>query len=130
MYLNRLQVGDHRLSWLMWKEIGNTFSWITNIEIEDTGTATRLQEVGRLRWKIENEGFNTQKNLGHGLEHKYSRIDFSATKNYYQCMHIAHLIKTACPAEQSREGLVDGQNKHYKIDGKDKEHIGPHKYIY
>ena len=41
---------------------------------------------------IENEGFNTQKNLGYGLKHKYSRVDWLASKNYYQCLQIAHLI--------------------------------------
>lgn len=41
---------------------------------------------GRLRWKIENEGFNIQKNLGYELEHKYSRVSFVALKNYYQIL--------------------------------------------
>ena len=47
---------------------------------------------GRLRWKIENEGFNTQKNNGYGLEHKYAEKDFNAMQNYYQLLQIAHLI--------------------------------------
>ncbi len=48
--------------------------------------------TGRLRWKIENEGFNTQKNLGYNLKHKYSRVSWLAAKNYYQCLQIGHLI--------------------------------------
>ena len=48
--------------------------------------------AGRMRWKIENEGFDIQKNHGYGLGHKYSRVSVTATKNYYQCMQIAHLI--------------------------------------
>ena len=63
------------------------------MEIKDADMGIKLQHTGRLRWKIENEGFNTQKNLGYNLEHKYSRIDFNATRNYYQCMQIAHLIE-------------------------------------
>ncbi len=48
--------------------------------------------TGRLRWKIENEGFNTQKNLGYNLKHKYSRVSWLAAKNYYQCLQIGHLL--------------------------------------
>ena len=55
-------------------------------------TAEEISFSGRLRWKIENEGFNTQKNLGYGLKHKYSRVNWLAAKNYYQCLQIAHLI--------------------------------------
>jgi hypothetical protein len=45
-----------------------------------------------MRWKIENEGFNTQKNGGYNLGHKYSRKSFTAYQNYYQCLQIAHAI--------------------------------------
>jgi hypothetical protein len=34
-------------------------------------TVKPLANRGRCRWKIENEGFNTQKNGGYGLEHLY-----------------------------------------------------------
>jgi len=55
-------------------------------------TIRKIIAAGRLRQKIENEGFNTQKNLGYGLEHKYSRVSLQASKNYYQCLQIAHMI--------------------------------------
>jgi len=45
-----------------------------------------------MRWKTENGGFDIRKNHGYGLGHKYSRVSVTATKNYYQCMQIAHLI--------------------------------------
>ncbi|MEX1137532.1 MAG: hypothetical protein WEB89_11560 [Balneolales bacterium] len=115
MYLNDLQVESHRLSWLMWKEIDNTFSWITNIEIENAEIASKLQKVGRLRWKIENEGFNTQKTLGYDLEHKYSRIDFNATKNYYQCMQIAHLIEQLALLSKAMKSLLTGKTSIIKL---------------
>lgn len=106
-YLNELKVGQNRLYWLKWEELGNNFSWVTNLQIKDETMATKLQEVGRLRWKIENEGFNAQKNLGYGLEHKYSRISFNATKNYYQCMQIAHLIEQLTLLAKSIKILID-----------------------
>ena len=55
-------------------------------------TASLISHTGRLRWKIENEGFNTQKNHGYALQHKYARVSWRAAKNYYQCLQIAHLI--------------------------------------
>ena len=52
----------------------------------------KISEYGRLRWTIENEGFNAQKNQGYGLSHKFSRVSHVATCNYYQCLQIAHMI--------------------------------------
>lgn len=52
----------------------------------------KISEYGRLRWTIENQGFNAQKNQGYGLSHKFSRVSHVATCNYYQCLQIAHMI--------------------------------------
>jgi hypothetical protein len=49
-------------------------------------------EMNRLRWKIENEGFNIQKNNGNELHHKMNRNNITAIKNYYQCLQIASLF--------------------------------------
>ena len=46
------------------------FSWVTNIHIIQTNVFA-LMRGGRARWKIENETFNTLKNLGYNLEHNY-----------------------------------------------------------
>ena len=46
---------------------------------------------GRCRWKIENEGFNIQKNGGFNLEHAYG-IGERQTRNYYVLLQIAHMI--------------------------------------
>ncbi len=46
------------------------FSWVTNIRITQTNVFT-LMKGGRARWKIENETFNTLKNLGYNFEHNY-----------------------------------------------------------
>lgn len=67
------------------------FVHITDYEIT-TKNCKEISGFGRLRWKIENEGFNEQKNAGYNLCHKYSRKSFNATKNYYQCLQIAHMI--------------------------------------
>ena len=115
-YLKDLALGAHQLSWLKWEEPCNSFSWITNMDIQRAEIGIKLQETGRMRWKIENEGFNTQKNLGYNLEHKYSRIDFNATKNYYQCMQIAHMIEQlTLLAKDIKCLLSDGKTSIIKI---------------
>ncbi len=56
--------------------------------------ARNYREVGgggRQRWKIENEGFNMQKEGGYNLEHGYS-YDIVGMKNFYLLMQIAHNI--------------------------------------
>ena len=46
------------------------FSWVTNILIS-TINVEKIAIAGRARWKIENETFNTLKNLGYNFEHNY-----------------------------------------------------------
>ena len=45
-------------------------SWITDLTVTEQN-AVELVAVGRTRWKIENETFNTLKNQGYYLEHNY-----------------------------------------------------------
>jgi hypothetical protein len=47
-----------------------TFSWVTNISIS-IDNVEKIVKAGRARWKIENETFNTLKNLGYNFEHNY-----------------------------------------------------------
>jgi len=51
----------------------------------------RVVEHGRRRWKIENEGFNRQKNHGYHLKHIFCR-DYNAMKIHYLLIQIAHAI--------------------------------------
>ena len=88
-------------------QMGTThFVHVTNLVITNE-TACQISEGGRLRWKIENEGFNTQKNGGYTIEHKYSRVSFQALKNYYQCLQIAHLINQLVEKSIAICALVD-----------------------
>lgn len=66
------------------------FRWLTDIEI----TERNLEEMvgaARGRWKIENEGFNNQKNGIYGIGHLNSR-DSNAMKNHYLLTQIADII--------------------------------------
>lgn len=71
--------------------------------------AAQISQAGRLRWKIENEGFNTQKNQGYNLKHKFSRVNLTAAKNYYQCIQIAHLINQLMIFSKEFQGLLKGK---------------------
>ena len=59
---------------------------ITNKNIKET------VYLGRKRWKIENEGFNIQKNGTFDIGHLYSK-DSKAIKVHYLMIQIAHIIR-------------------------------------
>ena len=82
------------------------FVHITNFEM-DGKNCDVISFTGRLRQKIENEGFNTQKKQGYALEHKFSRVSFRAMKNYYQCLQIAHIINQLTEASQTIKTLLN-----------------------
>jgi hypothetical protein len=67
------------------------FEYVTNIEV-DKDNVRAIAWGGRLRWKIENEGFNTQKCGDYEMEHKYCRKSYNGLKNYYTLLQIAHAI--------------------------------------
>jgi hypothetical protein len=48
------------------------FAWLTNFTRRAENVPALANRGGRCRWKIENEGFNIQKNGGFNLEHAYS----------------------------------------------------------
>lgn len=67
------------------------FQWITSLRI--TGkNAEKMAWKGRLRWKIENEGFNRQKNWQGDISHACS-FDTNALKNHYLIYQIADFIR-------------------------------------
>jgi len=67
------------------------FVWLTNWSISSDTVVALANSGGRCRWKIENEGFNIQKNGGFNLEHAYSTGE-RQIKNFYILLQIAHLI--------------------------------------
>jgi hypothetical protein len=67
------------------------FVWLTGLRVTAANVAELAGRGGRLRWKIENEGFNTQKNGGYELEHAFS-TDATAMKNFYLLLQVGHII--------------------------------------
>jgi hypothetical protein len=89
-WLNGLDYEGVSLDWLKCIDGKNKFVFVTNLNCTYL-TIFALSDAGRLRSEIE-DSFNTQKNRGYGLEHKYSRTSMQATKNYYLIMQIAHML--------------------------------------
>jgi len=67
------------------------FQWVTNIKISPARAVPVANEGGRIRWKVENEGFNVQKNGGFALEHVYSNNEV-ACKIFYFLLQIAYTL--------------------------------------
>ena len=67
------------------------FAWLTTLAVNHKTVAEIAQKGGRSRWKVENEGFNRQKNSGLNLEHVYS-IDPEKWKAYYLLLQIAFVL--------------------------------------
>ncbi len=67
------------------------FAWLTNFPICSDTVAELGNQGARCRWKIENEGFNTQKNGGFNLEHAYS-TKRRQMHNWYILLQISHMI--------------------------------------
>ena len=66
------------------------YTFITNIKITKRNVE-RLITNGRSRWKIENEGFNNQKNIRYHIEH-VNCLDYTAMKNHYLLTQIADIL--------------------------------------
>ena len=67
------------------------FQWLSSIRITK-GNAEKMAETGRKRWKIENEGFNRQKNWQGSITHTCSWDD-QAQKNHYLMAQISDFMK-------------------------------------
>ena len=72
------------------------FSYLTNIELHDSNLMAVL-EMGRSRWKIENEVFNTLKNQEYNYGHNYGHGKENLATNF------AYLMMLAFTADQLLE---------------------------
>jgi Transposase DDE domain len=76
-----------------------TFTWITDIVLA-SNKLFNIMQTARARWKIENETFNTLKNLGYKFEHNYGHgKDHLATLFAYLMLYafyLDQLIQACC----------------------------------
>lgn len=68
-----------------------TFRYVSNIQVNDDNI-DKVVKLGRQRWKIENEGFYTQKHKTFDITHLNSRNDNSMKCHYY-FIQFAHTIR-------------------------------------
>ncbi len=73
------------------KAVRTEFQWLTNLRITKRN-AEKIASTGRKRWKIENEGFNRQKNWQGDITHACS-WNANAMKNHYLMIQISDMIK-------------------------------------
>lgn len=89
-------------------------SWITDLDVDPTHVAVVVQ-IGRTRWKIENEQFNVHKNHGYDLTHNYGHGHQSLSMVFYLLnllAYVAHVVLALgdqlyqrCRAQESRREL-------------------------
>lgn len=81
-------------------EVSKRFSWVTDIDLERR-QFIYYTRVGRSRWRIENETFNTLKNQGYHFEHNYGHGSKNLTTVMMLVMFLAFLVdqvqQTCCP---------------------------------
>ncbi len=95
------------------------FKWVTNCKISSQNVTTLSNDGGRIRWKIENEGFNVQKKGGYELEHAYTNHPNSA-KIFYFLLQIAHLLaqllyKANLLKRDFRNGFGSAKNMAFRL---------------
>lgn len=76
---------------LKYYEEEKEYMWIVSFEITDKNSKEIIY-FGRQRWRIENEGFNIQKNVTFDIEHIYSQ-NYNAIKAHYFFIQFAHTIR-------------------------------------
>jgi len=86
------------------------FEYLTNLMPEKENIRA-IAGAGRLRWTIENEGFNTQKNNDYELEHKFCEKSYPGLQNYYTLLQIAHAINQLIEREKCITDVLKSRPK-------------------
>lgn len=88
-----------------------TFQWLTDLAV--TGkNAGEFAKAGRGRWKIENDGFNIQKNIRYEIQHANSE-NYNAMKCHYLLTQIADILLQLY--EKGSPGLREAKKSIKKI---------------
>lgn len=90
------------------EEVRHEFVYLSSLRPSYQSVA-EIADNGRLRFKIENEGFNVQKNQDYAVSHKYSESSEQATKNYYTCLQIGHMANQLLELQQATKQILSGR---------------------
>ena len=91
-----------------------TFQWVTSMTVTKEN-AGELVQAGRDRWKIENNGFNVQKNGIYELEHHCS-LNWNAMKNHYLLIQISEIFRQLLEAYDDVIYRLNEGTKHLAYD--------------
>jgi len=83
-------------------------AFITNHTIDDEKTALDIVNVGRARWKIENENNNTLKTKGYHLEHSFGHGKTHLSETLASLNILAFLFHTLLELCNKRYQLIRG----------------------
>lgn len=85
------------------------FSWVTDMELEPSDFP-KFARGGRGRWRIENETFNTLKNLGYHFEHNFGHGEKNLATVLMLLMFLAFFVdqvqQACCPLFQAIRKLT------------------------
>lgn len=101
-YANKLPLNsDNRdivVNFLLYRQIDTegkkpdrVFSWITDFHLSKR-SVYHIMRIGRSRWKIENETFNTLKNQGYNFEHNFGHGEKNLCTVFVNLMMLAFLV--------------------------------------
>ena len=92
-YVTGLNYGEEKINVIRYTDTkkDTEFVYITDLSITNKNIENTIK-VGRNRWKIENEGFNIQKNGTFDIGHLYSKNQ-RAIKVHYLMIQIAHILR-------------------------------------
>lgn len=94
-FASKLDYNDYKINILRYaennKEKETEFVYITDLCLSNKNIIETVK-IGRKRWKIENEGFNIQKNGIFDIGHLYSK-NATAIKVHYILIQIAHMLR-------------------------------------
>jgi len=98
-FLNQVPLNESNQDLLVnfveyWKVAPNKvkhFSWVTDFTVTESNLFL-IMRGGRVRWKIENETFNTLKNQGYHFEHNYGLGKKNLSLVFAMLMMLAFLV--------------------------------------
>lgn len=92
-YVTKLDYQEEKVNVIKYtyRKKSTEFVYITDLPITNKNIKETI-DIGRKRWKIENEGFNIQKNGTFDIGHLYSKNQV-AIKVHYLMIQIAHMLR-------------------------------------
>lgn len=126
-YVTNIEYKDEKINVIKYKDkIKDTeFVYMTDLAISNKNIEETIN-IGRRRWKIENEGFNAQKNGTFDISHLYSK-DAIAIKVHYLMIQIAHIIRQMLEKRFKRDKRNEVKNKRDKPTHEKRAYLNNHK---